>query len=295
MSARCRWTPAPLHIQSRPQCQGLHISCSSDCVRQCMRRPMPVTSSPSTSSMLTAMLPALPPVLVLPLFATHNTAQEQYSLSHASRGAEMQVVVYAVHSAGCSKTGHAPASEVWHLASKCAHDDYLDSVARLSTMSTHEGPRKAAAGKQDPRFAAVGTDPRFQRFPKKQKRVEIDERFAGESAVCMHARPSVSGVTATQLLCREMFLMRPNTLRLAWPSSPGMFTDPSFQQPSRVDKRGRKVGHCVPDRRLASGLPRAPSCCSGQPLPACAGQAWQSQERHQSFLSAQRPGKLVVG
>ena len=54
-------------------------------------------------------------------------------------------------------------------------------------MSMREVPRKAAATRQDPRFAAVGTDPRFQRFPKKQKRLEIDERFAGESAVCMHA------------------------------------------------------------------------------------------------------------
>ncbi len=63
-------------------------------------------------------------------------------------------------------------------------------------MSSHEGPRKAAAAKQDPRFAAVGTDPRFQRFPKKQKRVEIDERFAGESAR-MHGRPSALGVTTS--------------------------------------------------------------------------------------------------
>ena len=52
-------------------------------------------------------------------------------------------------------------------------------------MSTRKAP-PAAAAKQDPRFAAVGTDPRFQRFPKKQKRVEIDERFAGEFAACMH-------------------------------------------------------------------------------------------------------------
>ena len=55
-------------------------------------------------------------------------------------------------------------------------------------MSTRKGA-PAAVAKQDPRFAAVGTDPRFQRFPKKQKRVEIDERFAGESATCMHGQP----------------------------------------------------------------------------------------------------------
>lgn len=34
-------------------------------------------------------------------------------------------------------------------------------------------------GELDPRFAAARTDPRFQRFPKSQRKVEIDERFAG--------------------------------------------------------------------------------------------------------------------
>ena len=71
-------------------------------------------------------------------------------------------------------------------------------------MSAREGPPKAAAARQDPRFAAVGTDPRFQRFPKKQKRVEIDERFAGESAACMRARPSVSTLTTSHHECRTM-------------------------------------------------------------------------------------------
>jgi hypothetical protein len=32
---------------------------------------------------------------------------------------------------------------------------------------------------QDSRFAAMLTDPRFQRFPRKKQTVEIDERFAG--------------------------------------------------------------------------------------------------------------------
>lgn len=31
----------------------------------------------------------------------------------------------------------------------------------------------------DPRFAAVHSDPRFQRFPRAKAKVEIDERFAG--------------------------------------------------------------------------------------------------------------------
>jgi hypothetical protein len=40
-------------------------------------------------------------------------------------------------------------------------------------------------GKQDegvdPRFAKMLTDPRFQRFPKRKNKVEIDARFAGEA------------------------------------------------------------------------------------------------------------------
>jgi len=91
------------------------------------------------------------------------------------------------------------------LGSKRARD-CLHSLLSLSTMSTREGPRKAAAAKQDPRFAAVGTDPRFQRFPKKQKRVEIDERFAGESAR-MHARPKRSGTDSKWPLCSVMLLL----------------------------------------------------------------------------------------
>lgn len=41
--------------------------------------------------------------------------------------------------------------------------------------------KKAAVG--DARFAAVGTDPRFRRFPKTQAKVDVDERFAGKN--CM--------------------------------------------------------------------------------------------------------------
>jgi hypothetical protein len=32
----------------------------------------------------------------------------------------------------------------------------------------------------DPRFAKMYSDPRFQRFPKKKAKVEIDSRFAGK-------------------------------------------------------------------------------------------------------------------
>jgi hypothetical protein len=34
----------------------------------------------------------------------------------------------------------------------------------------------------DPRFAAIATDPRFARFPKKQGKVVVDERFQGSAS-----------------------------------------------------------------------------------------------------------------
>lgn len=39
--------------------------------------------------------------------------------------------------------------------------------------------RKADSQEVDGRFAAVSTDPRFRRFPKKEGKVKIDERFSG--------------------------------------------------------------------------------------------------------------------
>lgn len=39
---------------------------------------------------------------------------------------------------------------------------------------------------KDERFAAMYSDPRFSRFPKKKNKVEIDKRFAGASVI--HAR-----------------------------------------------------------------------------------------------------------
>ena len=40
---------------------------------------------------------------------------------------------------------------------------------------------KPPAGKKpaDERFAAVAFDPRFQRFPKAQSKLEVDDRFKG--------------------------------------------------------------------------------------------------------------------
>jgi hypothetical protein len=53
--------------------------------------------------------------------------------------------------------------------------------------AAHGGGGKSAASAgggapaQDPRFAAMLTDPRFQRFPKHRRTVAIDERFKGAS------------------------------------------------------------------------------------------------------------------
>ena len=46
-------------------------------------------------------------------------------------------------------------------------------------QGNHDVP---SGGLSDPRFKAALTDPRFQRFPKSQRTVDIDERFAGASS-----------------------------------------------------------------------------------------------------------------
>jgi hypothetical protein len=52
--------------------------------------------------------------------------------------------------------------------------------------------QQQAGGSMDPRFAKMHSDPRFQRFPKKKGKVEIDSRFAGG----LQALPAVRGVAA---------------------------------------------------------------------------------------------------
>ena len=44
------------------------------------------------------------------------------------------------------------------------------------------GEQRRNPGISDQRFAAIQTDPRFHRFPRKDKHVELDERFAGDLA-----------------------------------------------------------------------------------------------------------------
>lgn len=54
----------------------------------------------------------------------------------------------------------------------------------------NEAKQPPGGGKvvKDPRFAAVHSDPRFQRFPKAKAKVEVDERFAGKTTVAMDGR-----------------------------------------------------------------------------------------------------------
>ncbi len=42
-------------------------------------------------------------------------------------------------------------------------------------------PEGKGGGSTDPRFAAMHSDPRFQRFPKQKNKVVVDKRFAGAS------------------------------------------------------------------------------------------------------------------
>lgn len=50
-------------------------------------------------------------------------------------------------------------------------------------MSQAEKRKRGGPGKviSDPRFAKLHTDARFQVFPNKQRKVEIDERFKGDT------------------------------------------------------------------------------------------------------------------
>jgi hypothetical protein len=52
------------------------------------------------------------------------------------------------------------------------------------------------AGLGDARFAKMYTDPRFQRFPKKKGKVEIDSRFASETPVDARVQPDLAAAAA---------------------------------------------------------------------------------------------------
>lgn len=46
-------------------------------------------------------------------------------------------------------------------------------------MKEQQQQQQQKGAGMDPRFAKMYSDPRFQRFPKKKAKVEIDSRFAG--------------------------------------------------------------------------------------------------------------------
>jgi hypothetical protein len=63
------------------------------------------------------------------------------------------------------------------------------STAAVGADTPAAKPPAKPKGPVDPRFAALQTDPRFERFPAPRKAVTIDERFAGEhlATPCMAA------------------------------------------------------------------------------------------------------------
>jgi hypothetical protein len=137
-------------------------------------------------------------------------------------------------------------------------------------------------GGLDPRFAKMMTDPRFQRFPKKQNKVEIDERFTGDSGrgifpgasrrrtrrrerrppqrcflaaacercPCCYRRrqPSLCDTNKTALKpsraprTSDPLLLSPRRCQHPHHPQTGLFSDPDFQARAPVDKRGRKSG-----------------------------------------------------
>jgi hypothetical protein len=58
-------------------------------------------------------------------------------------------------------------------------------------------PRAGGEAAADPRFAAMHSDPRFARFPRNNKQLEIDERFSGARLPV----PALLAAAATRRLC----------------------------------------------------------------------------------------------
>ena len=58
----------------------------------------------------------------------------------------------------------------------------VGSKENLQRMAESEKRKKGWQGSvvSDPRFAKLHTDARFQKFPNKERKVEIDDRFKGE-------------------------------------------------------------------------------------------------------------------
>ena len=56
----------------------------------------------------------------------------------------------------------------------------MEGKSKSKGTAKEKKPRQPAPAITDARFEAVQWDPRFQRFPKKDRHVEIDKRFEGE-------------------------------------------------------------------------------------------------------------------
>ena len=58
----------------------------------------------------------------------------------------------------------------------------VGSKENLQRMAESEKRKRGWQGSvvSDPRFAKLHTDARFQKFPNKERKVEIDDRFKGE-------------------------------------------------------------------------------------------------------------------
>ena len=70
----------------------------------------------------------------------------------------------------------------------------MEGKSKSKGTAKEKKPRQPAPAITDARFEAVQWDPRFQRFPKKDRHVAIDKRFEGEHfSTC--SRATLASVT----------------------------------------------------------------------------------------------------
>lgn len=112
----------------------------------------------------------------------------------------------------------------------------MDSKRKLKDSAKEKKARQAAPAITDARFEAVQWDPRFQRFPKKDRHVEIDKRFEGETP-CILTFADLNSTHHCWSLDGHFLLHAFSHCA----NATGMFKNPEFQQHGTVDKRGRKV------------------------------------------------------
>lgn len=88
--------------------------------------------------------------------------------------------------AGSSLLGHStlPQAVCW-----CSTNCRSSAAAVVSGAMVKRKERPEDKPVTDKRFAAVHTDPRFQRLPKAQRKVQIDDRFKGSRLCCLINTP----------------------------------------------------------------------------------------------------------